>query len=407
MATSGRGTGILGYNVQTAVDAEHHLIVASPRSVRIACAAAGRAGPCAVRSAAGRRSARPAPPPVPPPVRPAGRAARRSLERGRQHPASLYQRPLSGIDSCAAVRTTDPSFACCHKNRPRSSRLANRHKPCPSRHRTLSRSPRRPRNTKQRAAMRVETQGGLYPRRQPVKAFPHVGHAARQIDADVARNADHDSADKTRRNPTSSIAPVRRSSTPEGSSTSIVPSARRSGSGGVGIGSTGTASSGSSSTGGANLTGANPVSSPVRNLPAPGVKLAAADPVQSANQRGRGSWRHALRQYPKLLFEAPASPALRTSENLAANLASPRMSTPEGLIIDQPPRHPLHRRRKGRQASNSPRQAQDDLQLTLTRKTNLSVKLHALHPPAPAARRQRPSAAGFLLRRHRSIRPLQ
>ena len=70
-------------------------------------------------------------------------------------------------------------------------------------------------------------------------------------------------------------------------------------------------------------------------LPAPRVKLAAADPVQPAHQRGRRSWRHALRQYPKLLFEAPASPALRTSENLAANLASPRMSTPEGLIIDQ------------------------------------------------------------------------
>src|SRR5580700_10486515 len=28
LATSGRGTGIVGYNVQTAVDAEHHLIVA-------------------------------------------------------------------------------------------------------------------------------------------------------------------------------------------------------------------------------------------------------------------------------------------------------------------------------------------------------------------------------------------
>ena len=28
MATSGRGTGIVGYNVQMAVDAEHHLIVA-------------------------------------------------------------------------------------------------------------------------------------------------------------------------------------------------------------------------------------------------------------------------------------------------------------------------------------------------------------------------------------------
>ena len=27
-ATSGKGTGIVGYNVQTAVDTEHHLIVA-------------------------------------------------------------------------------------------------------------------------------------------------------------------------------------------------------------------------------------------------------------------------------------------------------------------------------------------------------------------------------------------
>ena len=28
MATNGKGTGIVGYNVQTAVDAKHHLIVA-------------------------------------------------------------------------------------------------------------------------------------------------------------------------------------------------------------------------------------------------------------------------------------------------------------------------------------------------------------------------------------------
>src|ERR1700726_3623603 len=28
MATSGRGTGMVGYNVQTAVDAKHHMIVA-------------------------------------------------------------------------------------------------------------------------------------------------------------------------------------------------------------------------------------------------------------------------------------------------------------------------------------------------------------------------------------------
>ena len=28
MATSGKGTGVVGYNVQTVVDAQHHLIVA-------------------------------------------------------------------------------------------------------------------------------------------------------------------------------------------------------------------------------------------------------------------------------------------------------------------------------------------------------------------------------------------
>src|SRR4051812_547407 len=37
--------------------------------------------------------------------------------------------------------------------------------------------------------------------------------------------------------------------------------------------------------------------------------------------------------------------------------------------------------------------------LNLNRVTNLSIELHALHPPAPAACRQKLSAAGFLLRR--------
>jgi len=43
----------------------------------------------------------------------------------------------------------------------------------------------------------------------------------------------------------------------------------------------------------------------------------------------------------------------------------------------------------------------------LNRKTNPSVQLRALHPPAPAAFRQRPSAAGFLFRRYRTARSLQ
>src|SRR3954466_2319934 len=43
----------------------------------------------------------------------------------------------------------------------------------------------------------------------------------------------------------------------------------------------------------------------------------------------------------------------------------------------------------------------------LNRVTNLRIELHALHPPAPAAYRQTPSATGFLLRRHRTARPLE
>jgi len=45
--------------------------------------------------------------------------------------------------------------------------------------------------------------------------------------------------------------------------------------------------------------------------------------------------------------------------------------------------------------------------LNPNRITNLSIELHDFHPPAPAACRQRPSAAGVLLRRNRTARPLQ
>src|SRR5258705_9534401 len=44
--------------------------------------------------------------------------------------------------------------------------------------------------------------------------------------------------------------------------------------------------------------------------------------------------------------------------------------------------------------------------LNLNRITNLSVKIHTLHPPAPAAFLQRPSASGFFLRRYRTTRLL-
>jgi hypothetical protein len=78
----------------------------------------------------------------------------------------------------------------------------------------------------QSAAGRVELQGGLHPSGQPVKTLAHIGHAARQIDAHIPRNADHDSADKTRRSAASSTAPVIRSFTPDGRAASIHPGRR-------------------------------------------------------------------------------------------------------------------------------------------------------------------------------------
>ncbi len=55
--------------------------------------------------------------------------------------------PSSSIDNCARVNETVPLAACGQTKRPRSNRFANKHNPSPSYHRTLIRSPLRPRNT--------------------------------------------------------------------------------------------------------------------------------------------------------------------------------------------------------------------------------------------------------------------
>lgn len=59
-----------------------------------------------------------------------------------------HSTPSSSIDSCAALSTATPSGGAGQVKRPRSSRLANRHRPCPSHHSSLTRSPRLPRNAK-------------------------------------------------------------------------------------------------------------------------------------------------------------------------------------------------------------------------------------------------------------------
>ncbi len=51
--------------------------------------------------------------------------------------------PSSSIDSCAGVSDTAPESACGRTKRPRSSLLANRHRPWPSYHSTLTRQRRR------------------------------------------------------------------------------------------------------------------------------------------------------------------------------------------------------------------------------------------------------------------------
>src|ERR1700680_731259 len=65
-----------------------------------------------------------------------------------------------------------------------------------------------------------------------------------------------------------------------------------------------------------------------------------------------------------------------------------------------------HLRNRPRIDAKTPRCFPPAHTFNLNRITNLSIELHALHPPAPAAVRQRLSAAGFLLRRNRTARPL-
>lgn len=59
----------------------------------------------------------------------------------------LQSIPSSNIDSCARVNETVPLSAFGQMNRPRSSRFANKQSPSPSNHKSLIRSPRRPRKT--------------------------------------------------------------------------------------------------------------------------------------------------------------------------------------------------------------------------------------------------------------------
>ena len=82
--------------------------------------------------------------------------------------------------SCARVRQTVPSVACGQMNRPRSRRLANRHSPSPSHHKSFTMSPLRPRKTKTCPENGCCSRTVCTLRTQAIEASTHVGHAGGQ-----------------------------------------------------------------------------------------------------------------------------------------------------------------------------------------------------------------------------------
>ncbi len=71
-----------------------------------------------------------------------------SISRSAVRTGCRQSIPSSNIDNCAALSDTLPLCACGQTKRPRSKRLAIKHRPVPSHHNSLSKSPRRPRKTK-------------------------------------------------------------------------------------------------------------------------------------------------------------------------------------------------------------------------------------------------------------------
>ena len=99
--------------------------------------------------------------------------------------------PSSSIDNCARVNETVPLAACGHTKRPRSSRFANRHNPSPSYHRTLIRSPLRPRNTNTCPENGFCSSLLSHQRAQPGEAAPQVRHSRCNPNSRVRRRPDH------------------------------------------------------------------------------------------------------------------------------------------------------------------------------------------------------------------------
>ncbi len=104
---------------------------------------------------------------------------------------ALQSIPSSSIESCARLNETVPLAACGHTKRPRSSRLANRHRP-------VAIEPEHLHDVAAAATKdeHVARQGLLFEYRlhlgaEPMEAAPHVGHPSRNPDPRPCRKRDH------------------------------------------------------------------------------------------------------------------------------------------------------------------------------------------------------------------------
>ncbi len=100
--------------------------------------------------------------------------------------------PSRSIDSCARLRCTVPLSAFGQMNRPRSRRLANKHKPSPSHQRSFTMSPRRPRNTNTCPENELASCNTLlHLRTQAVETAAQVRHSCCNPDLGSNRKLDH------------------------------------------------------------------------------------------------------------------------------------------------------------------------------------------------------------------------
>ena len=149
---------------------------------------------------------------------PAGQVRTRHAA-SRSPPAASTVAPASAPPRPASARG--------HTNRPRSSRLANRHSPSPSHHNSLIRSPRRPRKQNTWPENGSLPSTALRLRRQAVEPLAHVGRARRQPHPRARRQTDHRSSSITCRSVSGDTSPRTHTRAPQAKVISIDAAAPR------------------------------------------------------------------------------------------------------------------------------------------------------------------------------------